>query len=156
VYALGASAIAYRGKARNHEWFYRFRSIEHRDETIEKFFDGVEARKRLMDERKEKRKSFRHDLKVGDILVNSWGYDQTNVDFYQVIRTTEKSVTLRMVRSQLTEDIPGPMAGYVTPVFGKFCGEEFTKPVREGNSVPMKFGYCGKCDRRPKYSSWYA
>lgn len=39
---------------------------------------------------------------IGDILVSSWGYDQTNVDFYQVIALTKTgaSVRLRKVSSK--------------------------------------------------------
>lgn len=32
---------------------------------------------------------------VGDVLRSAWGYDQTNYDFYEVIKTTPKTVTLR-------------------------------------------------------------
>ena len=28
-------------------------------------------------------------LKINDILVSSWGYDQTNVDFYQVVKVSK-------------------------------------------------------------------
>lgn len=31
---------------------------------------------------------------VGDVLVSSWGYDQTNVDYYVVTRVTAKCVVL--------------------------------------------------------------
>ena len=33
-----------------------------------------------------------HSLKVGDILVASWGYEQTNVDFYQVVALKGKTM----------------------------------------------------------------
>ena len=33
-------------------------------------------------------------MKQGDILVSSWGYEQTNVDFYEVVKVTAKTVTL--------------------------------------------------------------
>lgn len=37
-----------------------------------------------------------HDLiKVGDIFKATWGYDQTNVDFYVVTRLTPKMVELQ-------------------------------------------------------------
>lgn len=32
---------------------------------------------------------------VGDVLQSRWGYDQTNYDFYEVIKTTAKTVTLK-------------------------------------------------------------
>ena len=33
-------------------------------------------------------------MKQGDIFVSSWGYDQTNVDFYEVVKVAAKTVTL--------------------------------------------------------------
>lgn len=36
-------------------------------------------------------------IKRGDIYVNSWGYDQTNVDFYEVVRVTASKVELRPI-----------------------------------------------------------
>jgi hypothetical protein len=35
--------------------------------------------------------------RVGDILVRTWGYDQTNVDFYQVLAVTARSVRIRPI-----------------------------------------------------------
>lgn len=35
-----------------------------------------------------------HNAMVGDILCSTWGYDQTNYDFYKVTKITEKTVTL--------------------------------------------------------------
>jgi hypothetical protein len=32
------------------------------------------------------------EVKVGDIFYTSWGYDQTNVEFYKVVRATKSSV----------------------------------------------------------------
>lgn len=34
---------------------------------------------------------------VGDILRSSWGYDQTNVDYYQVVSMTKASVYIRKI-----------------------------------------------------------
>lgn len=33
-------------------------------------------------------------MKQGGIFVSSWGYDQTNVDFYKVVKVTAKTVML--------------------------------------------------------------
>ncbi|MHA2085322.1 MAG: hypothetical protein ACXABD_16315 [Candidatus Thorarchaeota archaeon] len=38
--------------------------------------------------------STKKTLEVDDILVSCWGYGQTNVDFFQVVRTTSKSAWL--------------------------------------------------------------
>lgn len=39
-------------------------------------------------------------FEVGDILVESWGYDQTNIDFYQIVRTSEKSVWIKEIAAR--------------------------------------------------------
>lgn len=35
-----------------------------------------------------------HGALVGDVLCSTWGYDQTNYDFYKVIKVTEKTITI--------------------------------------------------------------
>lgn len=35
------------------------------------------------------------DPQVGDIYEGSWGYDQTNAEFWQVVKRTPKTVTVR-------------------------------------------------------------
>lgn len=34
-------------------------------------------------------------IKVGDFWTSSWGYDQTNIDFYKVTKVTSKSIYLQ-------------------------------------------------------------
>lgn len=46
-------------------------------------------------------------LKVGDILYTSWGYDQTNVDFYQVVTMTAKSAKIRQVAETVDSSTRG-------------------------------------------------
>jgi hypothetical protein len=57
------------------------------------------------------------NIKAGDILSCSWGYDQTNVDFYQVIKTTAKTATVQEIdkKNKYTGDMSGKgesMKGY--------------------------------------------
>ena len=37
---------------------------------------------------------------MGDIMYSSWGYDQTNVDFYKVVRVTKASAWLQPIGSK--------------------------------------------------------
>lgn len=39
---------------------------------------------------------------VGDVLVASWGYGQTNIDYYQVVGVTTKSVKIVPITSQIS------------------------------------------------------
>lgn len=36
-------------------------------------------------------------VKVGDVFVESWGYDQTNVDYYEVVRVMPTMVEVRAI-----------------------------------------------------------
>lgn len=52
--------------------------------------------------------------KVGDILRCSWGYDQTNVDWYEVIKVTPGGVRIRAIATKHTD------SDRVMPVKGSF------------------------------------
>lgn len=69
-------------------------------------------------------------VEVGTIFVSSWGYDQTNVDFYQVIRLMPASVELRPIGKHYTET--GFMSGTSVPIPDNFVGGPFTKRVTGG------------------------
>ena len=45
----------------------------------------------------------KQEVKVGDIFYTSWGYDQTNVEFYKVVRATKSSVWIQQT-GQTRED----------------------------------------------------
>ena len=42
-------------------------------------------------------------LEVGDILVSSWGYDQTNIDYYKIVRKSAGSVWIQKLKKQYLE-----------------------------------------------------
>ena len=95
--------------------------------------------------------------KVGDIFSNSWGYDQTNVDWYEVVRVSKASVWIRAIKSKTTET--GMMCGESVPCPGEFVGPEEIKRIKFVNNEPwLNFPYgAGKLwDGKPRYKSWYA
>jgi hypothetical protein len=53
--------------------------------------------------------------KVGDILYSSWGYDQTNIDFYKVVRVSKSSVWIQQIGQKVVE-ITGWAHQNVVPV----------------------------------------
>lgn len=61
---------------------------------------------------KKTTKANKYGVKVGDIFESSWGYEQTNVDFFQVIALVgETSVRVRQVYPELVkEDGISPMS----------------------------------------------
>lgn len=54
------------------------------------------------------------DIEIGHILVDSWGYDQTNIDYYKVIRKTAAMVEIRAIGQKYVESA-SDMSEYVMP-----------------------------------------
>ena len=50
--------------------------------------------------------------KVGDYLYSTWGYEQTNVNFYRVVGVTAKCVKIVPVKSKVCKQSAG-MSHYV-------------------------------------------
>ena len=97
-------------------------------------------------------------FKVGDILVSSWGYEQTNVDYYQVVKTVGKmTVVLREIGYGQTEDT-GPMQEKVMPKKDKFIGGEFRRRVNVEYSASVRIDRSSHAylwDGKPDHRSWY-
>jgi len=44
-----------------------------------------------------------HGVKVGDIFYTSWGYEQTNIDFFEVVAVTAKMATIKPIKQKRKE-----------------------------------------------------
>jgi len=116
----------------------------------------------------------RHSFKVGDILASSWGWEQTNIDLYQVVALNgETMVTVKPVRlpvarmkavSGMSEDV-----AFQLPAPGTIIAADDAKPIRrrvkncykdnraEGDRIEISgyeraYHYNGE----KMYRSWYA
>lgn len=71
-----------------------------------------EAKIAARNEAKKKAEEAMKLVKVGDVFSCTWGYDQTNVDFFQVVALVGKnSVRVKQVCPVMVEnDATGPMA----------------------------------------------
>ena len=102
-------------------------------------------------------------VKVGDIFYSSWGYDQTNIDFFEVTALTGASVKVRQVASRILEGLHGPQEK-VVPDKGNYTSGEMTKRIQgsadSGNDRPgfkvNSVAYAFKWDGTPKYQTGYA
>ncbi len=149
---------AWSGKRRYTDLHYSYGSGEGSEararQVIASFIKSVKLRKERRDAEKAERKAQLakgNDFVIGDIIYNSWGYEQTNVDFYEVVDTTKNTVTLKAIHSKEVEQL-GWASNKVEPVKGNFV--EGAKPfVRRvvGNSVSFEFG----CGSRYKGGSLY-
>ena len=97
-------------------------------------------------------------LEAGSILRYSWGYGQTNVDWFQVIRRSNKSVWIREIQGNIVEK--GFMCGDATPRPGdmKPLAKVQRKLVQEQDGeefIKMDYGMAVPWNGRPAYVSWY-
>lgn len=149
---------------------YRFRSVERMIEYCSEWIERVEANINSENERKAKKKEaqkvMNHNFKEGMIIYNSWGYDQTNIDFYQVVESKEKSIKLRKICKSYVEGSEGFMSANVKPVENAFIGEPFLKKVNLSVSYNGEISYYIKAEHgcfchyvnaeSGVYCSWYA
>lgn len=95
-----------------------FYSEESRESHIQKIIQSVEYNKKKTAERRQERKA-PHSLEVGKILVSSWGYDQTNIDFYEVTKLIGSTmVEIRRLHERLVS-VEGTYQ-YVEPIPGQY------------------------------------
>ena len=151
---------------------FRFRSIERMIEYCTEWIERVEKNVNAENERKaikkEAQKNMNHNFVKGSIIYNSWGYDQTNIDFYQIIEVKAKSVILREIASSYVKGSEGFMCANVKPVKDYFVGEPILKRIvtsvnYSGSisySISSKHGcFCNYIESKEEsgvYSSWYA
>lgn len=99
-------------------------------------------------------------LSVGAILASSWGYDQTNADFYRVDKVKNGWVTLQQIASDETGD---GWTGKVVPAEPqKLIDQPFRRKIGQPNydGEPYirisSYEYARPWDGRPKNVSHYA
>lgn len=93
------------------------------------------------------RKSIPMSIKVGDIFVVSWGYDQTNVNFYETVETTPRAIKIREVEKKIVRE-SGSQA-YVMPIPGMYKGPAVAK-IPRGNSFKSDYGTASLWDGNPE------
>lgn len=83
--------------------------------------------------RRAERAALVHTLKVGDVLIATWGYDQTNVDFFEVVRVLSRSVEVRGIACQSAET--GWLRGECVPHRGAYTTDSMLRRVGHANTV---------------------
>jgi hypothetical protein len=151
--------------------YYSFGTDENRrDEYIQNFMSNVKTREEAKAQRKAERKAFVNPAKIGDILECSWGYDQTNVDYYQVTKVLGKMVEIRPIAGQHVEGsgYSHGMADSVKPVQNAFIekhwsGKDVLRKLVKASSYKdycvsiASYANAYKVDENSTtYRSWYA
>jgi hypothetical protein len=143
---------------------YYFRDEIAREKYI---LEQVEAHKRHLEHKKEVQAARKpqpeqlESVKPGHIFVSSWGYEQTNVDFYEVVSRSGQTVTVREISQRVAGTETGNgMADYRLPVAGSFCGEPFKKRLNfwrgQAGIKISSFQHASTWNGQEMYCSWYA
>lgn len=146
------------GKAKTGEWIV-FRSEVSRDSHIASRKAGWDSWQKMKAERAAQRKAFdaTEHFAIGDILDSSWGYDQTNVDFYEVIAVTRGMVTLVDIGQTIVAGSEGFMSERVMPDPTVTPEGNVTRHRATSTSIHIEdYAYASKWDGKPKYQSHYA
>ncbi|MEC9434635.1 MAG: hypothetical protein VYD87_17150 [Pseudomonadota bacterium] len=157
-------AVGFRGKAQKPAFRYQFLTEALRADYVGRFFAGVKASEDAKAKRKAKARAAAakpHGLAVGDVFYTSWGYEQTNVNFYQVVGLAgARTVELREIgkREEPGSAYAHGMACMVVPAADAFVSDEVLRK-RVSPHMTVKVDSCETAyfwDGKPKYCSWYA
>ena len=127
-------ALAFQGKASKPLFYEVYRTEDAMNRRVQ---DAIESRKSALERKdlaRKERADYQHNIQIGDILYSSWGYDQTNIDFYEVVAVSGKAVAIREIGSRVVSD--DGLHEKVVPMRGKYTGPVLKK-------IPSK-GYGGK------------
>ena len=139
-------SMGFSGKAQKPAFHCSFRSEEHRTRHVDEFFRARRASLKFKAERKAERVSEGRGLEVGDVLRASWGYDQTNIDYYEVTALIGKRmVEVREIGCEHVE-YTGYMTGKSVPKPGAFIGEARRLMARKGSVKVSSCAWASKME----------
>ena len=151
-------ACMFGGKRSKPDSHYYYRSVEARDKAVEDYFDGIQASMDRKAAYKAKQKAEKEEavesIKVGDIYYTSGGYDQTNVEFFQILEKKGKKVTmvkLAQVYDEKSREFYA--ADYVKPNPFKRIGKPFTKMVTGKGFNMNSYSYAMKWNGKALYQT---
>jgi hypothetical protein len=126
---LGPAAAFYRGRAKRPAQRYRYRSEAKRAEAVAGWMAFVQESQRKRAQRTRRPR----ELGTGDVLMAMWGYEQTNVDYYKVVRLVGKA-SVELVKIGSKTEATGWLQGKCIPDPDNVISEPFRRRV-DGDSV---------------------
>lgn len=93
-------------------------------------------------------------IKPGDILEDSWGYEQTNVEFYLVTKIIS-ACKIEIVELGHTEtESESSMSGYVVPDRSRRIGDPVQKTVAQNSYEKLNGGWHVKINNSISLTAW--
>lgn len=96
------------------------------------------------------------EMQVNDILVSSWGFDQTNIDFYKVVKVSGSFVTVVLLESEIIET-RADFTGLAMPIIDSEKGTKLRRKVNCIGGIQVRdYAYAKLWDGKAKTFSTYA
>jgi hypothetical protein len=151
------SVAIFSGKSAKPYCYYRFKTTDalnnYIDEQKKEAKKEIERKKRIDHDNDEKKKLFIPCA----ILYSSWGYEQTNIDWYIILDRKNDFVTIQEIGSKRTYDTHFDDRGSCTPDTETKIGEPFRKKISKYASISLaSYKYCSLWSGKPKSWSSYA
>jgi len=118
-------ALAFSGKGARPRWFIRFHSTESMRAEMDLFFSNVASSLNQAADRKAEdlaKKVASGPLAPGTFLQGSWGWEQTQQEFYIVLEAKGSSAVIQRLAEVDVEQVSS-MSGYVKPDMESRLGE---------------------------------
>jgi hypothetical protein len=151
-----AFRAAKNAKGEKKEFGFFWNKDEHRQKFVIEYLERVQKEDEQKEKVKMQQQALVNPFKGGEILYDSWGYDQTNVDFYQVVKVGAKSVKVREVAMKNVGEAQRGDYGYCEAVKDSFVSEKVSTKIlklsRDGKNIYV--GDLSIWDGQPKYYSW--
>lgn len=146
--------IAYRGRSTKAVINRHFKSLEELNRCYHMFVNkAMETNRISSDREKRQQEKNERDIKPGAIFYTSWGYEQTNVEFFQIIDVKGTKVLVREIDQDKQYDDMD--RGTTSGIKDSFKSEIISLRIgRYGMKVNQK--HLSKWDGKPRRWSSYA
>lgn len=125
---VGTTVLAFSGRRTRPDFHERYSVADKVVRRLDGWEASIRAREVSARQRVEARRDAARDLAVDDVLRSTWGYEQTNVDYYQVTRLVGRTmVELRQI-SRISKN-SGGYQGECVPAPGAFIGDVIRRRV---------------------------
>ena len=149
--------MGFAGKRQKPDFHYRFTTLEKAQAYVAKFFTDVQAAEDYKTEAKQRETDrlakMRDKVKVGDIYYTSWGYDQTNIDFYQVVNRTAATVEVVKIGKNCVDSMTGVDMVVPDPNPMVKWGDTIKRKINTTGFKIASYAYAYPWDGEPKHET---
>lgn len=154
--------LVFGGKRNKPDLHYRYSTPIERDTRLKGFIESAQSTYDFKQEQKVTKKAAAlkavANAKAGDIYHCSWGYEQTQCDFYELMEIKGQTGTFRPILAETVPGSEGHDCDRRRAVPGAYTGETFKKRLNGETFKLSSFQYVSKVADPVNdsfYCSWY-